>query len=70
VKPMEEVIAVEGMTCEGCARSVTRAVSAVPGVESVAVDLANKRATVRYDPAVSPIARVREAIQDAGFDTP
>ena len=44
--------------------------SAVPGVESVAVDLANKRATVRYDPAVTPIARVREAIQDAGFDTP
>jgi copper chaperone len=67
---MEETIAVEGMTCQGCVGSVTRAVSAVTGVESVDVDLAGKRATVRFDPALTTPARVREAIQDAGFDTP
>jgi copper chaperone len=70
VSAVEETIAVEGMTCEGCVRSVTRAVGAVPGVEAVAVDLAGKRATVRYDAARVTAARVREAIRDAGFDTP
>lgn len=66
----EETVAVEGMTCDGCVRSVTRAVSALPGVESVAVDLAGRRATVRYDVARVSLDRVREAIRDAGFDTP
>ncbi len=66
----EDAVAVEGMTCEGCVRSVTRAVSALPGVESVAVDLAGRRATVRYDVARVSLDRVREAIRDAGFDTP
>lgn len=66
----EDTVAVEGMTCDGCARSVTRAVSALPGVESVAVDLAGRRATVRYDVARVSLDRVREAIRDAGFDTP
>lgn len=66
----EDTVAVEGMTCDGCARSVTRAVSALPGVESVAVDLAAHRATVRYDGARVSLDRVREAIRDAGFDTP
>lgn len=67
---IESTIAVEGMTCEGCVRSVTRAVSVLPGVESVAVDLSGRRATVRHDSALASVDRVREAIRDAGFDTP
>jgi copper chaperone len=70
VSASEDTVAVEGLTCDGCARSVTRAVSALPGVESVAVDLAGRRATVRYDVARVSLDRVREAIRDAGFDTP
>ena len=66
----EATLPVEGMTCDGCVRSVTRAVSAIAGVESVAVDLAGRRATVRYDDARVGLDRVREAIRDAGFDTP
>ncbi len=66
----EDTVAVEGMTCDGCVRSVTRAVSALPGVESVTVDLAGRRASVRYDGARVSLDRVREAIRDAGFDTP
>ena len=67
---VEETLAVEGMTCQGCVRSVTRAVAAVPGVEAVTVDLEARRATVRFDPSRVTTAQVRAAIEDAGFDAP
>ncbi len=59
---------VDGMTCGGCVRSVTRAVSQVPGVSKVDVSLERKSASVAYDPArVQPAANVK-AIVGAGFD--
>jgi len=39
---------VSGMTCNNCARRVTDALQAVPGVHSVAVDLPTNRASVRW----------------------
>ncbi len=40
-------IGVEGMTCASCAGRVERALAAVPGVESVTVNLASEQATLR-----------------------
>lgn len=37
---------VSGMTCGGCASSVKNRLSAAPGVSSVVVDLANKKAEI------------------------
>jgi copper chaperone len=54
---------VSGMTCGGCARSVTRAVEAVPGVDRVAVDLAAATVTV----AGGMPEAIRAAIERAGF---
>ncbi|MGQ3027834.1 MAG: heavy-metal-associated domain-containing protein [Ferrovibrionaceae bacterium] len=54
---------VSGMTCGGCARSVTRAVQAVPGVSQVAVDLAAATVTVEGG---APDA-IRAAIERAGY---
>ena len=39
-------LAVSGMTCEGCARAVTRVLSNVPGVAAAKVDVAAGRASV------------------------
>jgi copper chaperone len=61
-------IAVGGMTCNGCVRSVTNAVSQVNGVRSVEVSLAGKAATVEYDPAATSPAAIAAAIEGAGFD--
>jgi copper ion binding protein len=59
--------AVEGMHCNGCVGSVTRAVSRLPGVAKVDVSLDDKQATVAYDAgAVQPEAIVK-AIEAAGF---
>jgi copper chaperone len=49
---MEEVtIKVGGMSCQGCVKNVTGALSATPGVASVAVSLEAGEARVSYDPA-------------------
>ncbi len=40
------MIAITGMTCNGCAAAVTRVLSRVPGVAKVEVDLAGARAAV------------------------
>lgn len=54
---------ISGMTCGGCARSVTRAVQAVPGVSSIAVDL--DAATVAVEGGAADA--VRQAIERAGY---
>ena len=61
---------VEGMDCEGCAKSVTRMLSGVRGVESVHVSLAEARARVTYDPAQSGPADFKRAVERAGFKAP
>ena len=66
---MEEVqIAVGGMSCGGCVRSVTQVLTGMAGVASAEVSLADARATVKYDPALVTPAAMAAAIRDAGFD--
>ena len=61
---MTTVYAVTGMNCQSCVKSVTTEVSAVPGVESVEVDLTAKTVTV----IGGDDAAVREAIDEAGYE--
>ena len=61
---------VEGMDCEGCVKSVTRMLSAVAGVSSVDVSLAQARARVTYDPAKAGLADFRRAVERAGYKSP
>jgi copper chaperone CopZ len=57
---------VPAVSCEHCRTAISRAVGAVAGVGSVAVDLDTKLVTVRGE-GVSDAA-VRDAIDDAGYD--
>jgi Cd2+/Zn2+-exporting ATPase/Cu+-exporting ATPase len=61
---------VEGMTCAGCARSVERALAAVPGVEAPEVRLQAQKAVVRFDPERTDPQALRRAVRAAGFTTP
>ena len=58
---------VAGMTCGNCARHVTEALRAVPGVEHAAVALETQRATVRWKDEPDVDAAVR-AVKQAGYD--
>lgn len=62
------VLKVEGMSCEHCVKAVTNAVSALPGVSGVSVDLAGKTVTVEHDPAQSPPEKIRLEIEDQGYE--
>ncbi|WP_084572817.1 heavy-metal-associated domain-containing protein [Methylocapsa aurea] len=58
---------VEGMACDSCVSRVEKAISAMPGVASVAVDLATHRAKVTFS-GVPDIAAVIAAIGEAGYE--
>jgi copper chaperone len=57
---------VVGMTCDHCVHAVTGEVSAVPGIDSVAVDLASGALTVD-GPAADDRAAVAAAVDEAGY---
>ena len=62
------VIKVGGMSCQGCVKSVTGALTAVPGVAAAEVSLERGEAKVAFDPAQVDVTRLRQAVDDAGFD--
>lgn len=59
------VLEVRGMSCGHCVSAITSAVSALPGVAGVEVDLG--AGTVSVSGAPDP-TQVTEAIEDAGYD--
>lgn len=60
---------IEGMTCGGCASSVQKALTRVPGVRSVTVEHHQDRAIVEVDDS-TPRQSLKDAVEDAGFDVP
>ena len=65
---VKQEFAVNGMHCGGCVKSVTGAISQLPGVRSVDVSLERKGATVEYDSATVAPAAIVAAIEAAGFE--
>ncbi|HET8995432.1 MAG TPA: heavy metal-associated domain-containing protein [Acetobacteraceae bacterium] len=60
----ERVLAVTGMTCQGCVNAVTRVLSRVQGAQEVQVDLAAGRAVVHGN--AEPDALLA-AVRKAGY---
>ncbi|WP_135228876.1 heavy metal translocating P-type ATPase [Deinococcus fonticola] len=61
---------VGGMTCAACVGRVERALNKVDGVLGASVNLATERASVQYLPAATSPAKLREAVQNAGYEVP
>ncbi|XP_062183666.1 copper-transporting ATPase HMA5-like [Phragmites australis] len=62
------VFAVSGMTCAACAGSVEKAVKRLPGIHDAAVDVLGGRAQVVFYPAFVSEDKIRETIEDVGFE--
>jgi len=56
------------MTCEHCVKSITKAVSALPGIGRVKVDLTARTISVEHDPDQSPLDKIKAEIEDQGYD--
>jgi copper chaperone CopZ len=58
---------VDGMTCQGCVRSVTNKLAAVTSVSSAVVNLAEGKATIGYDDARATVGDLIAAVEQIGF---
>lgn len=58
---------VQGMTCQGCASSVEKALNKVEGVKEAKVNLAEKNVTVVLASSKTTVASLIKAVDNAGF---
>jgi copper ion binding protein len=65
---MEQTFNIGGMSCGGCVASVERALRALPGIQTVQVDLAAASAKVAFDAAQTDVSEIKTAIEEAGYD--
>jgi copper chaperone len=63
-EPIQVVLNVSGMTCEGCAKAVTRVVRRIDPQASVAVDLASGRVAIQTGVSAAALAA---AISKSGY---
>lgn len=61
-------LAVEGMTCAACVRTIERRLEKVEGVVQAQVNLASNSAQVRFDKAQTTAAALIATIEDAGYE--
>jgi len=64
---VERVYKVPKMHCHGCAATVERAARAVPGVQSVHVDLAAKEVRVVFEEGAANDEALKQALERAGY---
>jgi copper chaperone len=62
------ILRVEGMSCDHCVKTITKAAGELPGVKKVEVDLKGSTVSFMFDPAKTPLKTVEAAITDAGYD--
>jgi copper chaperone len=58
-------LSIEGMSCEHCVRAVRGRLERTPGVDVERVDVGS--AAIRYDPGVTNVDDIEEAIADEGY---
>jgi copper chaperone len=62
-----EIVAVHGMHCGGCERTVSRSLEALPGVGRAQADLVAEEVEVTFDPGRTDLDAIRAAVREAGF---
>jgi copper chaperone CopZ len=61
-------LAIHGMTCANCARSVERKLLGVPGATKITVSLAAASANVEYDTDLVEPEMFAKAARELGFE--
>ncbi|HLO84378.1 MAG TPA: heavy metal translocating P-type ATPase [Nostocaceae cyanobacterium] len=56
-----------GMSCASCAKSVEDAINSVPGVEECIVNFGAEQATVTYNPKITDLPTIQNAVDTAGY---
>jgi MerR family transcriptional regulator, copper efflux regulator len=61
------ILKIDGMHCDGCARTVAAIVSAEPGVKKATVSFKTREARILFDPGTMSEDRLAAAIRQAGY---
>jgi len=61
------VVKVGGMTCAMCVNTIEQALRALEGVSTVSVNLGAEKAYVTYNPRITTISAIKQAIEHAGY---
>ncbi|MEK4028448.1 copper chaperone CopZ [Pseudobacillus sp. FSL P4-0506] len=59
---------VSGMSCGHCVKAIEGSVGELPGVESVKVALESGKVEVQYDLNKVDLDKIKETIDDQGYD--
>jgi Cu+-exporting ATPase len=62
------IIKVGGMTCAMCVQAIEGVLGKITGVSEVNVNLAAEKAYITYNPQMTSVAEMREAIEDLGYE--
>ena len=62
------LIAIEGMTCQSCVKTITEVMSTKSGVKNINVSLENNNALIEFDPDVADVTFLCQSIEEMGFD--
>jgi len=63
-------VPIQGMDCVECTQHVKRAISSLPGVDSVDVLLGSEKAIIQLDPKLVDLPSIRKAVEQAGYSIP
>jgi copper chaperone len=62
----EKTFTISGMSCGGCVNSLTRVLTAVPGIQPIKIEVG--KAQLRIDEARVSSQTVKDAVERAGFE--
>ena len=66
----QELIKVEGMTCQHCVQTITKSLKKISGLNFIAVNLDNKEVRVRFDENETNLQEITKKIVEVGFELP
>ncbi|MFC4768613.1 copper chaperone CopZ [Effusibacillus consociatus] len=65
---MNVTLNVKGMSCGHCVNAIEGALGKLAGVSSTKVDLSANQVTVSFDESAVGLEKVKETIEDQGYD--
>ena len=65
---MKKTIPVVGMACSACSANVEKKLNSLAGINSASVSLPGRSALIDYDPTSISLEKMKQAVNDIGYD--
>ncbi|HKY47164.1 MAG TPA: copper ion binding protein [Acidimicrobiia bacterium] len=65
-----KTLTVPGISCDHCKMSIEEAVSGLPGVDKVEVDIAARTVDLKFDEAAVGLDQIIDVIEEVGYEVP